>query len=88
MDPCPRPDVDLMLAQGCFVHFQEVVERCVAAGLFAPGDSVQLTIELWAAAHGIAALIVAKPDLPIGDPMEIADRVLAASAIGHLAPPA
>ena len=84
MDPCPRPDVDLMLAQGCFVHFQEVVEECIAAGLFPAGDSTTLTIELWSAAHGIAALLVAKPDLPIGDPMAIADRVLDAAAIGHL----
>lgn len=85
MDPCPRPDVDQMLAQGCFVHFQEVVEACVTSGVFAPGDLVSLTIELWSAAHGIAALVVAKPDLPIGDPMEIADRVLTAAAVGHLA---
>ncbi|BBH16269.1 TetR family transcriptional regulator [Nocardioides baekrokdamisoli] len=87
MDPCPRPDVDLMLAQGCFVHFQEVVAECVNTGVFAPGDITLLTIELWAAAHGIAALLVAKPDLPVGDPMLIADRVLTASAVGHLASP-
>lgn len=87
MDPCPRPDVDLMLAQRCFVHFQEVVAQCVETGVFAPGDVTMFTIELWAAAHGIAALLVAKPDLPVGDPMVMADRVLTASAIGHLAAP-
>ena len=87
MDPCPRPDVDQMLAAGCFVHFQEVVAECVSTGVFAPGDLTLLTIELWSAAHGIAALLVAKPDLPIGDPMGIADRVLTAAAIGHLASP-
>lgn len=88
MDPCPRPDVDQMLAAGCFVHFRESVEACVESGLFAPYDVTLLTIELWSAAHGIAALLVAKPDLPIGEPMEIADRVLTAAAIGHLATPA
>jgi AcrR family transcriptional regulator len=88
MDPCPRPDVDLMLAQGCFVHFQEVVETLITNGTFEQGDTTLTTIELWASAHGIAALLVAKPDLPVGDPMAIADRVLTASAVGHLAPPA
>lgn len=87
MDPCPRPDVDQMLAAGCFVHFQEVVGECIDTGLFAPGDLTLITIELWSAAHGIAALLVAKPDLPVGDPMVIADRVLTASAVGHLASP-
>ena len=86
MDPCPRPDVDVMLTDGAFVHFRTAVEDCMAAGDIAPGDSVSTTIELWAAAHGITALIVAKPELPIDDPMAIAERVLVAAALGH-APP-
>jgi hypothetical protein len=83
MDPCPRPDVDLMLTDGAFVHFQAAVEECMAAGDIAQGDSLSTTIELWAAAHGITALIVAKPELPIDDPLEIAERVIAAAAAGH-----
>lgn len=83
MDPCPRPDVDLMLTEGAFVHFRGAVEECMAAGDIAVGDSVSTTIELWAAAHGIAALLIAKPDLPVDDPMAIAERVLIAAAVGH-----
>lgn len=83
MDPCPRPDVDDMLTDGAFVHFRAAVEDCMASGDIAPGDSISTTIELWAAAHGITALIVAKPELPIDDPMAVAERVLVAAAVGH-----
>lgn len=83
MDPCPRPDVDIMLANGCFVHFRSAVEECIAAGDLANGDSLLITIELWSAAHGIAALLITKPDLPVDDPMAMAERVLTAAALGH-----
>lgn len=83
MDPCPRPDVDEMLANGCFVHFRSAVEECIAAGDIVGGDSLATTIELWAAAHGITALLVTKPDLPVSDPMAMAERVLVAAAVGH-----
>lgn len=83
MDPCASPDVDMMLANGCFVHFRSAVEECIAAGDLAAGDSLATTIELWAAAHGITALLIAKPDIPVGDPMAIAERVLTSAAIGH-----
>ena len=42
-----------------------------------------LALELWAAAHGIAALLIAKPYLPWGDPEVVAERVLRAAAMGH-----
>ncbi|MGN6722950.1 MAG: TetR/AcrR family transcriptional regulator [Marmoricola sp.] len=83
MDPCPRPDVDTMLAEGAFVHFRSAVEACMEAGDLAQGDSVSVTIELWSAAHGITALLIAKPELPVDDPIAIAERVLVAAALGH-----
>ncbi|HWU33240.1 MAG TPA: TetR-like C-terminal domain-containing protein, partial [Marmoricola sp.] len=85
MDPCPRPDVDLMLANGCFVHFRSAVEECMASGDLAVGDSLSVTIELWSAAHGITALLITKPDLPVDDPIAVAERVLTAAAVGHAA---
>jgi AcrR family transcriptional regulator len=87
MDPCPRPDVDTMLADGAFVHFRSAVEACMESGDLTQGDSLSVTIELWSAAHGIAALLIAKPELPVDDPIAIAERVLLAAAVGH-APPA
>lgn len=83
MDPCARPDVDLMLANTCFVHFRDAVEECIANGDLADGDSTLITIELWSAAHGITALMVTKPDIPVDDPFAMAERVLVAAAAGH-----
>lgn len=83
MDACPRPDVDQVLAAGAFVHFSEAVAACLEAGVFAPAEPVDVTLDLWAAAHGVAALLIAKPFLPFGDPMAYADRVLCAAAYGH-----
>jgi hypothetical protein len=53
------------------------------AGVFAKGDPLPVALELWAAAHGIASLLVAKPFLPWGDAEIVADHVLRAAAIGH-----
>lgn len=83
MDPCARPDVDTVLANGCFLHFRSAVEACIADGVLAPEDSVLLTIELWTAAHGVTALLIAKPDLPIDDPLTLAERVLLAATAGR-----
>jgi AcrR family transcriptional regulator len=85
MDPCPRPHVDNVLADGAFQHFAGVVQECIDAGLFADDDPMRITLELWSAAHGIAALMIAKPFLPWGDPEVIADRVLCTAALGHVA---
>ncbi|TAM89575.1 MAG: TetR/AcrR family transcriptional regulator [Jatrophihabitans sp.] len=84
MDPCPRPPaVDEVLANSAFAHLGEAVRDCMAAGIFAPGDHLPVTLDLWAAAHGIASLIVAKPYLPWGEVDEVGGRVLCAAALGH-----
>ncbi|MGN6472169.1 MAG: TetR/AcrR family transcriptional regulator [Mycobacteriales bacterium] len=85
MDPCPRPDVDEVLASGAFVHFGATVQECIDAGIFAADDPLAITLDLWAAAHGIAALMIAKPFLPWGDREAVAERVLCAAALGHAA---
>ena len=41
------------------------------------------TFDLWAAAHGVAALMIAKSYLPWRDREVVADRVLVAAALGH-----
>jgi len=86
MDPCPKPPrVDEVLATSAFAHFNATVVECMDAGIFTAGDPLPITLDLWAAAHGIAALIIAKPYLPWGDVDVIADRVLCAAALGHAA---
>jgi hypothetical protein len=39
------------------------VQECVDAGVL-EGDARTLALQLWAAAHGVAALLVAKPYFP------------------------
>ncbi|MDT4935549.1 MAG: hypothetical protein QOK11_3441 [Pseudonocardiales bacterium] len=87
MDPFPKPQsaVDEMLALSAFTHFSATVQECIGAGIFADGDPLPITLDLWAAAHGIASLLIAKPYLPWGDVETITDRVLCAAALGHAA---
>jgi AcrR family transcriptional regulator len=84
MDPCPRPniEVDEVLRSSAFEHFRATVVECVEAGIFT-GDELPITLDLWAAAHGVAALYIAKPYLPWGSVDEFAGRVLCAAAAGH-----
>jgi AcrR family transcriptional regulator len=84
MDPCPRPDLDEMFAKGAWVHIFDVVTECIAAGVFpAASDATAITLDLWAAVHGLAALMAIKPYMPWGDFEETANRVLGAAAMGH-----
>lgn len=82
MDLCPRPDVDVVLQQGAWVHLAGVVEECIATGVLT-GDPFEVTLDLWAGVHGLAALMIVKPFLPWGDADATAERMLAALARGH-----
>jgi AcrR family transcriptional regulator len=75
--------LDQVLADSAFTHFMATVSACMDAGIFAKGDPVPVTLELWSAAHGIASLLIAKPFLPWGDKLEFANRVLRAAALGR-----
>ena len=82
MDPCPRPVVDEMLQQSAWVHMAGTVEECIRAGVLA-GDPLEVTLDLWAGAHGLASLMIAKPFLPWGDAEAAAERMLVTLALGH-----
>ncbi|HEY3528870.1 MAG TPA: TetR/AcrR family transcriptional regulator [Nocardioides sp.] len=86
LEPCPKPniEVDEVLHSSAFSHMQATVEECIAAGIFA-GDPLGITFEMWAVAHGVAALMIAKPYLPFGEAEEFADRTLCAAALGQAA---
>ena len=76
-------NVDSILGTAAFTHFNATVVDCMDAGIFAKGDPLPVALELWAAAHGIASLLVAKPYLPWGDTEVFADRVLRSAAMGR-----
>ena len=81
----PGSDVDASLTSSAFVHLRGSVESLIREGIYPPGDPTTLTLELWTAAHGVAAMLIAKPYLPFGDPMTFADNVLRAVCTGHMA---
>lgn len=74
---------DEVLRGSGFEQISATIVDCMRAGIFAEGDPLPLALELWAAAHGIAALLIAKPYLPWGDPEVVAEHVLRAAAVGH-----
>ena len=82
LDPCAEPGVAV---SGGFVHLQETVEECFRDGLFAGGDPLGVAFDCWAAAHGVASLLIVKPFVPYGDVDEFAMRVLVATVLGHAA---
>src|SRR3954447_15393455 len=55
-------DIYQRAGQGAFAHLLDSVQQCQRIGAFvADDDPVQLALALWAAAHGVAALVVAHP---------------------------
>jgi AcrR family transcriptional regulator len=61
--PTNGDPADLLMASGAFQEFVASVQECVDAGVL-EGDARTLALQLWAAAHGVAALLVAKPYFP------------------------
>jgi AcrR family transcriptional regulator len=77
------PESDKTLVDSAFQHLSQTVAECMQAGVFATGDPAPVAFEMWAAAHGIAALVIAKPYAPWGDVDDFAYRVLRSAALGR-----
>lgn len=80
----PGSDVDSTLASSAFKHLRDTVQTLMDEGVYQPGDPTAAALELWTAAHGVAALLIAKPHLPFGEVEVFADRVLKAVCCGHI----
>ena len=81
----PGNDVDMTLNSSVMVHMRASIEALMAEGVYPPGDSTIVALEMWTAAHGVASMFVSRPYLPWGDAEKFADRVLAAACFGHIA---
>jgi AcrR family transcriptional regulator len=77
-------DVDVTLASSAFMHMRAAVQALMDEGIYAPDDATRVALELWTAAHGVAALLIAKPYLPWGDVETFADRVMRAVCCGQV----
>ncbi|MFZ0833758.1 MAG: TetR/AcrR family transcriptional regulator [Mycobacterium sp.] len=80
----PGSDVDVTLNSSAFVHMRASVQTLMDEGIYVPGDATQIALEMWTAAHGVAALLIAKPYLPWGDVEAFTDRVLRAVCCGQI----
>jgi AcrR family transcriptional regulator len=77
-------DVDMTLASAAFQHMVVGVQAMMDEGIFAREDPTTVALALWTAAHGVAAMLIAKPYLPWGDVEEFTDRVLSAVCCGQI----
>jgi AcrR family transcriptional regulator len=80
----PGSDIDATLASSAFLHMRESVCALMDAGIYAADDPTTVTLEMWTAAHGVAALLIAKPYLPFGDTEAFTERVLRAVCAGQI----
>lgn len=83
-DPMPGSDVDATLNSSAFVHLRDTVQALVDEGIYPPGDATVMGLELLTVAHGVAALLIARPHMPFGDAEEFADRVLRSACFGRI----
>ena len=83
-DPMPGSDVDSTLNSSAFVHLRDSVQALVDEGVYPPGDATVMGLELLTVAHGVAALLIARPYLPFGDAEEFTDRVLRSACFGRI----
>jgi AcrR family transcriptional regulator len=72
---------DELIATGAFGHLIDSVQACVDAGVL-EGEPVELALSLWAAAHGVAALLIAKPYFPWPDVEGFVDRTICMAGMG------
>ena len=80
----PGSSVDETLVSSAFGHLRESVQQLMDEGVYAREDPTTVALELWTAAHGVVALVIAKPYLPFGDVEEFADRVFCAVCAGRI----
>jgi hypothetical protein len=80
----PDSDIDVTLNSAAFTHMRAGVQAMMDAGIYTEDDTTRVALELWAAAHGVAALLIAKPYLPWGDVEVFTERVLRAVCLGQI----
>ena len=75
--------VDEVLAASAHTRFVGTVAELAEEGLFRPEEVEDVVLELWAAAHGVVSLMMAKGGLDWGDDLERAESVLKAVCLGR-----
>ena len=79
-DPAAE-SVESVIAEGAFGYLVASVQQCIEIGVL-EGEPLELALGLWAAAHGVAALLVAKPYFPWPDLDAFIDRTICMAGLG------
>ncbi|AZG45028.1 TetR/AcrR family transcriptional regulator [Gordonia insulae] len=75
--------VDEVLATSAFNRMSATVAELAAEGFFPDSDVTEVLLEFWAAAHGVASLMLAKPGLPWGDDLALAESLMRSVCLGR-----
>ncbi len=76
--------IDIALDATAFKHILATVQTLMDDGVYPADDPTTAALEIWTAAHGVAAMLIAKPHLPFGDAEAFADRVLSSVFCGRV----
>jgi AcrR family transcriptional regulator len=76
--------IDMALDSSAFKHMRATAHKLIEDGIYLQDDPTTVALELWSAAHGVAAMLIAKPHLPFGDAEAFADRVLCSVFCGRV----
>lgn len=76
--------IDIALETTAFKHMLATVQTLMDEGVYPPDDPTTVALEIWTTAHGVAAMLIAKPHLPFGDAEVFADRVLSSVFCGRV----
>jgi len=69
------------IASGAFGYLLDGVVSCIGLGIL-EGEPVELGLKLWAAAHGVASLLIAKPAFPWPPVEELVDDTICMAGTG------
>lgn len=66
-------------------RFCDTAQDCVDGGAFIPVDPAVVGLAFWSLAHGVAALQIARPELPWRDSEAFARRAMRSAAVSYTA---
>ena len=69
------------IASGAFGHLLQGVADCIELGVL-EGEPIDLGLKLWAAAHGVASLLITKPLFPWPPVEEFVDATMCMAGMG------
>ena len=69
------------IVSGAFGHLLESIEGSIGLGVL-EGDPIELGLKLWAAAHGLASLLITKPNMPWPPLEQLIDGTMCFAGLG------